>query len=429
MHIHSFENTPAIREPPFCIVLAGRGTTTHGLPNIPMDITLAMIPGRTIIVECECRGRGLTPDFGTMIDDNDCYEVRGSAQGRDFVCNQLLCTDCTYAWEQGEEAQWGAVLQPSAPIRFDYPHTAAGTLAKSITCALMTYDGPAFSCEIGGLVFTTCVSKYARDYRRQALTWNAPVETATLTIIPTDPLPLDRLTEIADDFLLLLSFAHGEQISYFRHEFAFPDDRLSEIWNIKRVWDPIHLRRPISVPLGPFLATAYSNYASWPFGKRQLLKLSVYYHLDAKHASTLETITMSEAIMWEMMIREIERVRPVIGEVRDLKERIEQMYSEWHESYPDVENASTLRDHLLQSLRWMPLREGIRQLVTTLNLRELRTDPVMLKEFRDSIAHSGRLPDACTPESVSDALRELVSLGDQILLDLLCPRSDTTGSS
>jgi len=421
MNLQSFEAAPEVTDPPSCTLLEGQGEVVYGGTSAPAEIKLIMVPGRTISLECLCNEEDLVPGFITDLGDLESYRVCGSVDGRNVSCDTLYCTESTTHWSVDDD-HWRGVFLPFSSVEFDYPAAREGLRAKSMTCALMTYTGPGFRCQVDDLEFTVNVSRHMSAYQKRARTWNSPVETATLTLLAADPLPPDVLKQKSDDFLLLLSFAQGEQISYYRFEFLFSDGRVSEVWQSRRVWDPTLLSRPLSAPCDKLLQTAYSNFSSWPPEKQQLIRLAIYYHLDAKQAKVMEIITLSEGIAWEMLVREIEKDQALTDDVKDLKKRIKVMYGEWRKAFPSAKDPEHLHSRLHSSLQWMPLREGIEQLVSTLNLSGNSVDPLLLKKFRDSIAHTGRFPDEYPdPQVISNALKGLLELGDEILLKILCP--------
>lgn len=225
--------------------------------------------------------------------------------------------------------------------------------------------------------------------------WCCPVEGMVLQLKNKDS-TMDKHRDFARDVMALLSLASGTGVSCDHHFFTWDNEEL-EIWK-HMTGDEIG-PGPIvpSFEMGRFLEQALPMWESLSQKQRKVIRLAIY-DINQSALGYLDTRLFHIVQPWEYLAE----AWGVHGEMPEsltcLRSRLQETRRQWEEEHPDSDPNGFWGSRISSIFKWPKLRDGIERLADSfgLDLERVGLDLNKLKEARDSVAHSGKLPESFT---------------------------------
>jgi len=235
--------------------------------------------------------------------------------------------------------------------------------------------------------------------------WRCPVDGMVLRLRRKDS-TMDQHRDFARVVMNLLSLARGTGVSFYRHFFAWADEEL-EIWR-HMAGDEIG-PGPIvpALEMGKFIEQTLPAWETLSQEQQKVLHLALTY-INLSGLGYLDTKLFHIVQPWEFLAEAWGMHGEMSDSITCLRSRLKQAVKQWKEEYPDADSDGSWGNRIFLIFKWIKLRDAIERLSTFfgLDLERVGLDLNKLKEARDRVAHSGKLPDQ-------------ISAADKPALDLL----------
>jgi hypothetical protein len=229
----------------------------------------------------------------------------------------------------------------------------------------------------------------------QAITekWRCPVEGIVLKLRREDS-TMDQHRDFARDVMALLSLASGTGVSSHRHFFTWDNEEL-EIWKLM-AGDEIG-PGPIVPKMQIFLEQTLPAWEALSQEQRKVLRLALDY-INLSGIGYLDTRLFHIVQPWEFLAKAWAMFGELPESVTCLRSRLQQAKRRWSDEYPNSDPQGFWGSRISSIFEWPKLRDAIERLAASfgLDLERVGLDLNSLKEARDSVAHSGKLPDQLT---------------------------------
>jgi hypothetical protein len=222
--------------------------------------------------------------------------------------------------------------------------------------------------------------------------WRCPVEGVTLEMNHINATS-DQHYDIARTIMLLLSLACGTGVACDRHFLIWENAEL-EIW-----------RHMTGGEVGPgaiipaseivsFLLQVLPAWESLSQTQQRDFRLAIDYINLSAHGY-LDTRLFNILQPWEFLAKTWEKKGELNPPVRCLRSRLNTARKQWKNDYPESDPNGFWGTRISSIFDWPKLLDGIKQLSGSygLDLERMGLDINLLKEARDSVAHSGRIPE------------------------------------
>jgi hypothetical protein len=143
-----------------------------------------------------------------------------------------------------------------------------------------------------------------------------------------------------------------------------------------------------------FVKTSLPKLESWPRKKVDVLKLTIDY-INLSASGYLDSRLFQVMQTWEFLARAWGQKGTLTPPVTELRNEIKRSYKSWRKTHSHVDSKGDWGNRLLFAFGWEKAKDAILNLAASrgLNLSTLGIDLDILKEARDSVAHTGKMPE------------------------------------
>lgn len=225
-----------------------------------------------------------------------------------------------------------------------------------------------------------------------AKNWRCPVEGMVLQLRRENS-TMDQHRSLARDVMVLLSLASGTGVSCDRHFFKWENEEL-EIWR-HMTGDEIG-PGPI-VPefeVSRFLEQTLPAWQTMAKNQRKALGLAIY-DINQSALGYLDKRLFHIFRPWEYLAEAWGMHGEMSNSVTCLHSRLQQARKQWERDFPHSDSHGFWGSRISSIFKQPNLRDAIERLALSFNLdfEQVGFDLSSLKKARDSVAHSGKLPE------------------------------------
>lgn len=226
-----------------------------------------------------------------------------------------------------------------------------------------------------------------------AKNWRCPVEGMVLQLRREDS-TMDQHRELARDVMALLSLASGTGVSCDRHYFTWENEEL-EIWR-NMTGDEIG-PGPIIPKVGRFLERALPAWQTLSQKQRKVLGLAIY-DINQSALGYLDKRLFHIFRPWEYLAEAWGMHGELSDSVARLRSQLQQTRIQWEKDFSNSDLNGFWGSRISSIFRRPKLRDAIERLALSFGLDFERVGFYLnsLKKARDSVAHSGKLPEGFT---------------------------------
>jgi hypothetical protein len=204
----------------------------------------------------------------------------------------------------------------------------------------------------------------------------------------------------ARDIAALLSLASGNGVTAHRVTIEWAEHEPQHVW---RHQSGAHIGPGPVIPstdYGSFLAAVLPEWTSWRRDKQARLRLALDY-VNLSAAGYLDVRVFQVMQAWEFVANAWGAEGALSQAEQTLKSGISRAYRRWRKNNKQADPDGRWGSRLLFAFKWPQARDSILQLAADrgLDLRGLGVDLDRLKAGRDSVAHTGRLPEKLRSEN------------------------------
>lgn len=239
---------------------------------------------------------------------------------------------------------------------------------------------------------------------RRSKAWRIPLEGLTLRLRKQDT-PLEGYHAKTRDVMLLLSLAQGNGVTSFRQIADWKGKGTLEIW---REWTGSELGPGAIVPsfeLKKLLEQTLPLLARLSPSEKSDVRLAVNY-INLTGTGYLDTKLFQSMQAWEFLASSWVP-KPELGEQeKALREKILEAYRSWNCNYsPKADPSGFWGSRLTFPFEWPKLKRRMETLAGSVGLdsSKLGIDFEALKNTRDSVAHTGKMPQNLKRSGKEDA--------------------------
>jgi hypothetical protein len=225
--------------------------------------------------------------------------------------------------------------------------------------------------------------------------WRCPVEGMVLQLIREDS-TMDQHRDFARDVMALLSLASGTGVSCHRHFFIWENEEF-EIWR--------HMKGDEIGP-GPivpafevdrFLKQTLPVWQTLSQTQRKTLCLAIY-DINQSALGYLDTRLFHIFQPWEYLAEAWGMHEELADSVICLRSRLQQARKQWSKDHPGSDPNGFWGSRISSIFDWPKLKDAIERLAASFDLdfKLVGLDLNLLKNARNSVAHSGKLSEDLT---------------------------------
>ena len=246
--------------------------------------------------------------------------------------------------------------------------------------------------------------------------WGIPLEGLTLRLVKNQT-TLDEYNEKARGIMLLLSLAIGNGVTSYRQIADWGDQGTMEVW---RQFTGDEIGPGEIVPdfkLARFLEQVLPTWNQWEQDTRSNARLAVSY-INLSGKGYLDTRLFHITQAWEFLAAALMPKGVLNDTENDLRRRIKRSYREWKEENPKADPNGTWGKRITFPFEWPVMKRQIESLSESVrvDLAKVGLDLELLKEARDSIAHTGKMTDKMRTDRSAYRLLAAAQFGLQLLL-------------
>ncbi|MBI5590794.1 MAG: hypothetical protein HY881_09955 [Deltaproteobacteria bacterium] len=239
--------------------------------------------------------------------------------------------------------------------------------------------------------------KHAQILSKQ---WRLPCEGLTLHCNCSGKKPADHLG-IASSVMTLTSLALGTGVSSHRHILHWPSSEL-ETW---RFMSGDELGPGLAIPshmLDNFISTALPSMESLLPEQQALIRLATTY-INLSERPYLDTRLLAIMQAWEFLSMAWVEKPTLPADLLCLRSRIKRLLRDWRQDHSSSDPDGFWGSRLVSALEWHSLQQQVEEFASMWNidLQRLGVDLTLLRRVRDSVAHTGRLPEAPSVDAES----------------------------
>lgn len=253
------------------------------------------------------------------------------------------------------------------------------------------FDGE-FSIVYNGWNINTIPCPNTQNAQECAKKWRCPTEGMMLQLKRKN-FTIKQHRDFARVVMTMLSLASGTGVSCNRHSFIWPNEEL-EIWR-HMTGDEIG---PGSIvpefERGKFLEQTLPAWFALSQDQQNALRLALHY-INQSALGYMDIRLFHIVQPWEFLAQAWEANGALSDHVTSLRSRLQQARKQWNDDYPNSDPQGFWGSRISSIFEWQKLRNAIERLASSfgLDLELLELDLDLLKKTRDSVAHSGKLPD------------------------------------
>lgn len=352
-----------------------------------------------------------TEAFPQFVSDPGVWQLRGTLQdGRAVQSDSLLETGPTEPpYNVGFSVLKGVSigeLREDPPLRSEFP---------LVNC----FEG-AISMRHQDWKLTISADQSVMHAQILSKQWRLPCEGMTLHCSCPGKRIEDHL-DIARSVMTLASLALGTGVSSHRYILHWPSSEL-ESW---RFMSGDELGPGLAIPshkLDDFLATALPCMESLLPEQQALIRLATTY-INLSERPYLDTRLLAIMQVWEFLSMAWVETPTLPADLLCLRSRIKRILRDWRQDHSSSDPDGFWGSRLSSALDWHSLHQQVEEFSSMWNvdLQRLGVDLTLLRRVRDSVAHTGRLPEepSVDTESRFNLLRNARHALRLVLLQLL----------
>lgn len=221
--------------------------------------------------------------------------------------------------------------------------------------------------------------------------WRLPCEGMTLRCSSPGKTPEDHV-DIARTFMMLASLALGTGVSSHRYILHWPNSVL-ETWQ-RMTGDELGPGPAIpSFRLKHFISTALPALESLSPERKTLVRLATKY-INLSEVGYMDTRLLAIMQAWEFLSMAWVKKPKLPEDLECLRSSIKRLYKDWRQDYQSSDPNGFWGTRLVSSVDWHSLQQQVEDFASMwdIDLQKLGVDLALLRRFRDSVAHTGRLP-------------------------------------
>lgn len=269
---------------------------------------------------------------------------------------------------------------PSAPVGVRYP-------------VVNMFDGE-FCVEDFGWTIEVCNSNDNSGLaERLSRSWHVPLEGLTLRLTKANT-ALDEYQEKAREVMLLLSLAVGNGVAAHRQIADWGDQGSMEVWR-KMTGDEIGPGHIVpAFRLGRFLEQVLPVWRQWKPDTRSEARLAINY-INLSGTGYLDTRLFQITQAWEFLATAWIPGAELNDCESDLRKRIKSSYRQWKKKHTGADPNGYWGKRVTIPFEWPVTKRQIEALAESgrVDLAKIGLDLDLLKEARDTVAHTGKMPD------------------------------------
>ena len=322
--------------------------------------------------------------FRQFVSNSGVWQLRGTLQdGRAVQSDSLLDTGPTEPpYNVGYSILEGisiGELREDPPLKSEFP---------LVNC----FEG-AISMRHHDWELTISADQSVKHAQILSKQWRLPCEGMTLRCSYPGKRPEDHL-EIARSVMTLASIALGTGVSSHRYILHWPSSEL-ESW---RFMSGDELGPGLAIPshkLADFIATALQVMESLPPEQQALVRLATTY-INLSERPYLDTRLLMIMQVWEFLSMAWVEKPTLPADLLCLRSRIKRLLRDWRQDHSSSDPDGFWGSRLVSALDWHSLHQQVEEFASMWNvdLQRLGVDLTVLRRVRDSVAHTGRLPEA-----------------------------------
>jgi len=364
-------------ELPECIHRIGKGIFLLDGFTFESSFSLYRNPYRTRIIVEEIEHETAVSIHGLFSSGNTTARLTGTLDDGMPVNASGLQANAIGKFTATEGISFGRT-RDTAPTQSRYPLTG--------------YFGGALTLFHNGWNINTIPLADPDVARELAENWHIPVE-GTVLRLRHEGSTMDEHRGFARIIMNLLSIASGTGVSCDRHFFEWDGDEI-EIWSY---WTGDEIGPGTIVPdfeIVRFLEQTLSVWQSLPQKQQEALRLARDY-INLSALGYLDTRLLYILQAWEFLAEAWGIKEGALSDSEaGLRKALLQANKKWHKDQQKVDVDGYWGKRITSVFDWPRLRDAIEKLANRfgLNLKQVGLDLDLLKDARNSVAHSGRLP-------------------------------------
>jgi hypothetical protein len=255
--------------------------------------------------------------------------------------------------------------------------------------------------------------------------WGVPLEGLTLRLAKNQT-TFDEYNEKAREIMLLLSLAIGNGVTSYRQIADWGDQGTMEVW---RQFTGDEIGPGEIVPdfmLGKFLEQVLPVWNQLGQDAQSNVRLAVSY-INLSGKGYLDTRLFQITQAWEFLAAAWMPKGKLSALENDLRKKIKCSYQEWKKEHPEADPNGSWGKRITFPFEWPVMKRQIECLAESVrvDLAKVGLDLELLKEARDSIAHTGKMTDKMRTDRPSTyRLLSAAQFGLQLLLSAKLGYSD-----
>ncbi len=314
--------------------------------------------------------------------------------------------------------QLSGILNDGKPVRASELHITNTQIGKISSIELTAFEGVSIGQEMdtpptesrypltgyfdgefdiahNGWGIKTIPCQSVKTAKALAKKWGCPVEGVVLQLRRENS-TMDKHREFARVVMALLSLACGTGVSCHRHFFTWGN---AELENWRHMTGNEIGPGPIVPEFehGRFLEQTLPAWQKLSEVQREAIRLALY-NINESAVGYIDTRLFHIVQPWEFLAEAWRMKGELPDSVTLLHSRLQKVRKQWDEDYPNSDPHGFWGSRISSIFGWPKLRDAIERLAASfgLDLGGVGLDLKLLKEARDSVAHSGKLAQHLT---------------------------------
>ena len=323
-------------------------------------------------------------DKSPFLLKTDKWQLRGTLQdGRTVQCNSLVQTSSAeppynVGFSILNDISFGE-LHEEPPLRSEFP---------LVNC----FDG-SISLQHQDWKLNISADPSVKHAEILSNQWRLPCEGLTLHCNCSEGKPKEDHLAIARSVMTLTSLALGTGVSCHRYILHWPSSEL-EIWQFM---SGDELGPGLAIPthmLDNFISTAFFSMESLPHEKQELIRLAIKY-INLSEGPYLDTRLLTIMQVWEFLSMAWVKKPALPADLLCLRSRVKRLLKDWRQDHSSSDPNGFWGSRLVSTLDWYSLQQQVEEFSSMWNidLPRLGVDLTQLRRIRDSVAHTGRMPE------------------------------------
>jgi len=227
--------------------------------------------------------------------------------------------------------------------------------------------------------------------KRRSKEWRIPLEGLTLRLANPQK-TLEEYHQKAKGIMLLLSLATGNGVTCHRQIANWGALGMMEVWRNMTGGEIGPGAIVPSFQLDKFLTQALPLWSQWESDKKSDVRLAISY-INLSATGYLDTRLFQISQAWEFLAASWVPKGKLNDSERNLRARIKASYREWKKEAPEADPNGFWGGRVAFPFQWPLAKRQMESLAASRNIAfsKIGLDLEVLKEARDSVAHTGKL--------------------------------------